>query len=87
MADSHPRLAPDSIELWLQDPVTKAYLQSLQWYIEQLRDVRNSVSFAGQSNDETVNNLYRNLGAEQAAVFLSSPFVVLDNYGLVEGDK
>ena len=83
MVDNYPRVPRDLVEIWLNDPTTKAFLQCTAWYQEQLSEARASSAFVGATHDKTIENLYRNLGAEEAAKFLTHPMHVLENYGII----
>ena len=84
MADSYPRISRDGIRLWLEQPETKAFLQCLAWYREQLEDVRKAAGFVADTHDKTTENLYRNLGADQCAGDFERAESLLEMYGLIE---
>ena len=84
MADKYPRISRDGIRLWLEDPTTQSFLKTLEWYQDQLGDVRRNATFVGDTNDKTAENLFRNLGATQAAEDFKNPMRILEQYELVK---
>ena len=49
--------------------------------------MRKAAGFAGKTHDETVENLYRNLGADQCAADFADPVRILETYGLIEEEQ
>jgi len=85
MSDRYPRVLKDSVEIWLNDPITKTYLKSLEFYLEQLQETRQQGGFVNDtSNDLTLRRLFQNLGAEQAIRHASEPMQMLSNYELLK---
>lgn len=84
MTDSYPRMMLDEVEIWLSSPITKTYLQCFKFYQEQLSEMRANNGFVAPTNDDTLRNLFKNLGADEMASNFSKPIDVMRNYGLIQ---
>lgn len=83
MTDSYPKQTIDEIQIWLKSDVTQTYLQCLEWYSQQLSEVRQKALFKSDTHDKTIENLYRNLGADEALGFLADPIQLMSNYEVI----
>ena len=83
----YPQVTTNQIELWLLSPVTQAYLQSLEWYLNDVRDVP-LVDMVDSSNaDITSSNIHVNMGQEQGLTTAHKYVELLNRYGLIEEEK
>lgn len=87
MTNSYPKVMKDSVKIWLNDPITKTYLQCLNFYSEQLKESRAIGGFVdAESNDATIRRLFLNMGAEDATNTLASPYELMSAYNMIEGN-
>lgn len=81
----HPQVTKTQAELWLQDPVTKALLQCLDWYQDDIRDEINSGSCVDKTNaDLTLALISQRQGQIEGLVTASGFEQLLDRYEMIE---
>ena len=62
----YPQVIPEQIQLWLNDPVTKVYLQCLDWFKEEVNESASNGSIVDSScADLTHAMIHQNLGQQQ----------------------
>ena len=100
-ADRYPRISQAQLEIWLDSPVTKVYLQSLQWSADQIREVLGKGGFINSSNsDLTFSGIHSALGEikglEEAGGVLEESgedyrkervINLLNKYQMIKGDS
>lgn len=63
----YPQVTPEQISLWANDPVTVAYLTSLQQLLEDKRDDASDGSLVNSASaDMTHGLIHQNMGHQQA---------------------
>lgn len=65
----HPQVTPEQIQLWEADPVTKAYLQCLEWFNADVRDDASDGTIIDSAcADLSHARIHINLGQQQGLV-------------------
>ncbi len=67
MEDKYPRVTQIQVDLWLVDPVTKAYLTCLQTSSKKLQDDIGSGKYLDSSNNDlSMNKIHKATGWREA---------------------
>lgn len=56
MEDKHQRVTQPQYDLWIDNPVTQAYLQCLKWSAEQQEEIIGNGSLIDNSNNDLSMN-------------------------------
>lgn len=81
-------VTPEQIEIWLEHPVTKAYLTSLDKCIDHLDDSLCNMSLIDSSNaDLTSSGIHLVHGKKQGIDTAADPTDLMKFYGLVKEVK
>lgn len=78
-------ITPDSIEIWLTSPVTKAYLASIEDYLDQLS--RAEVLYDCTSADRTLSMNAERAGAIQSVTQTANYINLMTIFGYLEADN
>lgn len=63
MEDKHKRISQDQLDIWMDNPVTRTYLQCLEWSAEQISEVLSKGGLVNpENNDHTSNRIHLALG-------------------------
>ncbi len=63
MEDKFKRISKAQLDIWVDNPVTKTYLQCLDWSAEQCREVLGSGHLIDSTNnDKSMNAVHSALG-------------------------
>ena len=85
---NHPQVTKDQIEIWLQNPVTQVYLQSLQWFHEELVEHQGrDGQVDSTSSDVTFAATHINMGQKQGLVTAINYNSILERFGMIEPEK
>lgn len=75
------QVTPEQVELWLNDPVTKAYMESIAYCRTAIEDKAHSGTLIDpRNNDLTCHNLAYANGRRALLIELENPFVFLGAY-------
>ena len=81
-------VTPEQIEIWLDNPVTKAYLLSIDRCIEHLDDSLCNMSLIDSSNaDLTMSGIHLTHGKKQGMDTASDPESLMKFYDMVKEVK
>lgn len=84
----YPQVTHDQLDYWLELPVTKAYLQGLEFHLEEVIESRGKGAFIDSSNsDLTFSCLHIGMGQEQGLESAIDYTTVLTRFGLLEEEK
>ncbi len=65
MEDKFKRITQAQFDLWIDNPVTKAYLQCLEWSAEKISEALGKGALvASDNNDTTCNAIHSALGQQ-----------------------
>jgi hypothetical protein len=79
-----PQVTESMLEIWLANPVTKAYMRCLQWKADDQRDAAGTGELVDSSNaDMTHALLHRSLGQRDAYIVAIKPEGLLDYYKMI----
>ena len=85
MEDKHKRISQAQLDIWLDNPVTKTYLQCLMWCSEQRREiVGGGALIDATNNDCSMNNIHMTLGEETAFSLASKPEPIFHVHKMLE---
>lgn len=80
----HPVVTPEQIQLWEANPVTKAYLQCLEWFKQDIADLASNGGVADSSSaDLTHAMLHRNYGQQDGLADAANYNYLLDRHGMI----
>ena len=80
----YPQVTSDQVELWLANPVTKAYLRCLGWKEADTIEQAGTGKLVDSSNaDMTHALLHRGLGQQDALKDAALPEKLLDFYRMI----
>ena len=87
MRDKYPRVTRTQVDLWLQDPVTKALAQCLEWCEGDVKDEINTGSCIDESNaDLTLSRLSKRRGQIEGLVSAGGFENMFSRYEMIEVD-
>ena len=76
------------IEIWLDNPVTKTYLQCLEWSGEQIREALGKGGYVdSDNNDRTCNHVHSALGEAEGLAKAGSPQAILNTHEMLEEEE
>jgi hypothetical protein len=79
-----PRLTQAQYELWIDQPVTKQYLQCLEWSGERIAEALGRGGFVNsRNNDETCNSIHSALGEVEGLLKASEPFEIFIEHEMI----
>lgn len=79
-----PQVTEDQIQIWLHNPVTKAYLRCLEWKADDQRDLAGTGKLVDSSSADTTHALlHRALGQRDAYAEAQKPEKLLDFYAMI----
>lgn len=79
-----PQITEPQMEIWLASPVTKAYLQCLEWKRADNRDAAGSGKLVDSASaDVTHAMLHRALGQQDGYLEAGKPETLLDFYEMI----
>lgn len=84
MEDKYPRISKDQLDLWLESPVTKVYLQCLEWSVEQISEVLGEGTWVSDNNDKSMNVINRALGEKNGLLTAGKPESILRVHEMME---
>lgn len=88
MKDKYPRVTQIQVDLWLVDPVTKAYLACLQSSHKGFHDkIGSGVFIDSLNNDLSMNKTHKALGSKETLEFMSDFEAVLVAGEMIEVPK
>ena len=88
MTDQYQRLTQAQVEIWLDDPVSKIYVQCLGWAVEQVKEQLANGSFIdSENNDLSMNKTHSAYGTQYGLEQASNLKQVLVDKGMIEEDK
>ena len=80
----YPQLTEPQVEIWLAQPVTKTFLQCLQWKWLDVRDQAGVGALVDSSNaDMTHALLHRALGQQDGYAEAGQPETLMDHYEMI----
>ncbi len=80
----HPQVPQEVVDLWLALPVTRAFLQCLEWRRLDTRDAAGDGTLVDSSNaDLTHAVIHRALGQQDVYKELSDPVEILNYYDMI----
>ena len=80
----YPQVTPEQIQLWEADPVTKVYLQCLDWYHKDVEDKAKGDEIVDSSNADLSHALkHLNLGQQQGLSSSMDYPSLFDRYDMV----
>ena len=80
----YPQVTEIQVEIWLGDPVTKTFIQCLDWSRLDAQEQAGSGELVDSSSaDLTHALLHRSLGLQDAYTKLSDPGTVLEYYEMI----
>jgi len=76
------------MEIWLDNPVTKTYLQCLEWSGEQIGEVLSKGGFVDSTNnDHTSNQIHSALGEQEGLSKACDPTAIFTIHEMLELPK
>ena len=76
------------MEIWLDNPVTKTYLQCLEWSAEQVSEVLgNEGLIDSENNDHTSNAIHSALGKKRGLLDACDPSTIITLHEMLELPK
>ena len=86
--DEYPRVTQAQLEIWLDSPVTKTYLQCLKWSAEQITEAMGSGVFIDFHNADTTFGAMRDaIGHRNGFMKSSDPTEQLNKHEMLEIPK
>ncbi len=80
----HPQVTEAQVEMWLANPVTKAFIACLNWKRKDTRDQAGDGSIVDSSNaDLTHGLLHRALGQQDGFRDAADPEDLLEHYEMI----
>ena len=72
-------------DIWLDNPVTKTYLQCLEWSGEQIAEILGNGGFVDSTNnDRTSNQIHSALGEKEGLIKAGNPNGLLITHEMLE---
>ena len=88
MQDKHKRLSQAQFDIWIDNPVTKVYLQCLEWSAEQAEEIAGSGSLIDSSNNDlSMNHIHGVMGQKIGLTTASNPEQLLNTHKLLEEEE
>ena len=85
MQDKHKRLSQPQFDIWIDNPVTRAYLQCLKWSAEQAAEIAGNGSLIDSSNnDRSMNNIHGVMGQKTGLNTASDPESLFRTHEMLE---
>ena len=85
MEDKHKRVTQPQFDLWIENPVTKAYLQCLNWSSEQQQEIVGSGGLVDTTNnDKSMNQIQYALGTSNGLQSAVNPLDHLHTHQMIE---
>jgi hypothetical protein len=83
-APRHPQLTEDQLDIWLAQPVTKAYLAALLWRAGDAQDALGTGAIIDSSNAHLSHAMTHGaLGKQDAYRDAAKPYELLDFYQII----
>ena len=73
-------MTKDELEIWLEDPTTKLYFNTVNQIMSDLEDNFESFGFMEETNELVLRNIFRHEGKRQIAEIYRDPVNVLKNF-------
>jgi len=81
----YPQVTQDQIDLWLSNPVTKAYLDCIKWYCEEVTSTLGDGSCVDSSNaDLTLSHIHLAMGQQQGLESAGDYIDLLSRFKMIE---
>ena len=88
MTDKHKRFSQAQMEIWLDNPVTKIYLQCLEWSGEQAEEIAGNGSVIDiGNNDRSMNSIHSLFGQKIGLTTASKPIALFNAHQMIEIPK
>lgn len=85
--DKYPRITRAQFDLWAANPVTKTFMQCVEWGRADINDLILSGTFvSAENNDLTCSNLHRLSGYREAMTDMSRTEKLLQKYEMLEAE-
>ena len=86
--DQHKRLTQAQFDIWIDSPVTKLYLQCLEWSASQADEiVGNGSQIDSSNNDRSMNNIHGIMGQRIGLITASNPENLFNTHEMIEIPK
>lgn len=80
----YPQVTLEQIQLWEASPVTKAFLQCLQWFREDVRDEASDGTIIDSScADMTHAGIHLNMGQQQGLATAADHNKLLNRFNMI----
>lgn len=84
MEDKYPRISQAQFDIWIDNPVTKTYLQCLEWSGEQVEEVLGKGGYIDPSNNDlSMNRVYNALGQKTGLTNASKPWDIMITHEMI----
>ena len=83
----YPQITPAQLEIWMDSPVTKTYLQCLEWSADQIKEILGNGGMIDSSNsDLTHARLHSALGEKTGLLRATDPDIVMRTHKMIGVD-
>ena len=87
-SDKYKRITQAQFDLWIDNPVTKAYLKCLKWSGEQAAEIVGNGSIVDISNnDKSMNSIHSLLGQKIGLTTAGDPIEIFNTHQMLELPK
>jgi len=83
--DQYKRITQAQFEIWLDNPVTIAYMQCLEWSAAQIEETMSKGGFIDSSNaDLTMSQLHSAMGEARGLIDATFPEILFEKHEMLE---
>ena len=86
--DKHKRATQAQFDIWIDNPVTRVYLQCLKWSAEQAEEIAGNGSLIDSSNNDlSMNHIHGVMGQKIGLITASNPESLFNTHEMIEIPK